>query len=242
MNYLIEQYWAGGLFMHFITFFGMLCMAIIIDRTYQLYLKFKNPPTDFRQNVYSLIIAGNYADALDYVEAKSPDSAVGRIIKVGLKLRKHGCGDEEIQARMDEVLQKEIGNLDKRTGFLAVFGNVCTLYGLLGTVTGLISSFAGVSAASPVERANLLTQGIAVALNTTAYGLICAIPALVLYAVFQNKTDNLIATISEETSQIYHDLLFKAPSSDLAFQNVTTNKISESAGNKPFNKSPNMDA
>ena len=89
-----------------------------------------------------------------------------------------------------------------------MFGNVATLFGLLGTVTGLISSFAGVAAASPVERANLLSQGISEALNSTAFGLVAAIPALVAYAVFQNRTEQIISSLTEQASEIYHDFLF----------------------------------
>jgi biopolymer transport protein ExbB/TolQ len=109
---------------------------------------------------------------------------------------------------MDEQLTKEISFYDKRTGFLSMFGNVATLFGLLGTVTGLISSFAGVAAASPVERANLLSQGISEALNSTAFGLLAAIPALVAFAVFTNKTEQIVGEITEGSSELYHDLLF----------------------------------
>ncbi|CAN0275997.1 unnamed protein product [Chrysoparadoxa australica] len=109
---------------------------------------------------------------------------------------------------MDEQLSKEIGSYDRRTGFLDMFGIVATLFGLLGTVTGLISSFAGVAAASPVERANLLSQGISEALNSTAFGLVAAIPALVAFAVFQNKTERIIGAITEQASELYHDFLF----------------------------------
>ena len=136
------------------------------------------------------------------------NTSLGRVASVAVKMRATGAGDEALQARMDEQLSKEISSYDKRTGFLAMFGNVSTLFGLLGTVTGLISSFAGVAAASPVERANLLSQGISEALNSTAFGLVAAIPALVAFAIYQNRTEKIVGGLTEASSEIYHDFLF----------------------------------
>ncbi|MBT7611258.1 MAG: MotA/TolQ/ExbB proton channel family protein [Bacteriovoracaceae bacterium] len=89
-----------------------------------------------------------------------------------------------------------------------MFGNVATLLGLLGTVTGLIGSFAGVAAADPAERAILLGQGISEALNTTAFGLVAAIPALIAFAIYQNRTDRVVTELTDESSEIFHDILF----------------------------------
>lgn len=198
----------GGIFMYPILAFGILTIAFSIERYISLYLKHKNAPQDFRKNILGFISKGDFKSAIAYIEMSAKETSVGKITTVACKLRSAGAGDEAIQARMDEQLTKEIGSYDKRTGFLSMFGNVSTLFGLLGTVTGLISSFAGVASASPVERANLLSNGIAEALNTTAFGLIVAIPALIVYAIFQSKTDQIIGQLTEDTSEIYHDFLF----------------------------------
>lgn len=205
---LLEQFQAGGFFMYFILLFGLLTAGFIVERSIVLYTKYKSTPKDFRRNVLAFIAAGDFSGAINYVETAAKNTSVGRVLTTGLKLRMSGAGDEALQARMDEQLTKEISQYDKRTGFLAMFGNVATLFGLLGTVTGLISSFAGVASASPVERANLLSQGISEALNSTAFGLIAAIPALVAFAVFTNRTEAIVSEISEESSELYHDLLF----------------------------------
>jgi biopolymer transport protein ExbB/TolQ len=128
---------------------------------------------------------------------------------------------------MDEQLTKEISGYDKRTGFLAMFGNVSTLFGLLGTVTGLIGSFAGVAAASPVERANLLSNGIAEALNTTAFGLVAAIPALVAFAIFQSRTEKIVSDLTQQASQIYHDFLFFTESGSTTLFRNDKNQLSK---------------
>ena len=205
---LIEQFHAGGFFMYFILLFGLLTVALIVERTISLYGKFKTAPKDFRKNILGFIASGDFEAAKNYIEMSADGSSIGNVALVGCKMRKAGAGDEALQARMDEQLSKEISSIDKRTGFLAMFGNVATLFGLLGTVTGLISSFAGVAAASPVERANLLSQGISEALNSTAFGLLAAIPALIAFAVFTAKTEKIVGSLTEESSAIYHDFLF----------------------------------
>ncbi len=208
MEQMVGFFHKGGIFMYFILAIGLLIIAFIIERYIALYLKHKSAPADFRKNILGFIARGDFKSAMDYVERTSKETSIGKITIVACKLRSVGSGDEALQARMDEQLSKEISSYDKRTGFLAMFGNVSTLLGLLGTVTGLIASFAGVAAASPVERANLLSNGIAEALNTTAFGLIAAIPALVAFAIYQNKTDAIVGKLTEDSSEIYHDFLF----------------------------------
>jgi biopolymer transport protein ExbB len=208
LNLLSEFFTKGGIFMYFILFFGLLTVAFIIERFVALYLKHKEAPADFRKNILDYIAKGDFNSAMSYVEMRASGTSIGKITTVACKLRSSGAGDEALQARMDEQLSKEISSYDKRTGFLAMFGNVATLFGLLGTVTGLIGSFAGVASASPVERANLLSNGIAEALNTTAFGLIAAIPALVAFAVYQNRTEKIVTELTEQSSEIYHDFLF----------------------------------
>ena len=231
---LIDQFHAGGFFMYFILLFGLLAAGFIVERSIALYIKYKDAPKDFRRNILAFIAAADFAGARDYIKAKGNNSSVARVALTGINLRLNGAGDEALQARMDEQLSREISFYDKRTGFLAMFGNVATLFGLLGTVTGLISSFAGVASASPVERANLLSQGISEALNSTAFGLLAAIPALVAFAIFQNKTERIVTTITEAASELYHDLLFytqsdiKEDSTNILPNPVEINEVSTS--------------
>ncbi len=205
---LIQQFQAGGFFMYFILIFALLTAAVIGERFMALYKKYKEVPKDFRKTLLAFVAAGDFKGAQSFIETSAAGTSLGKVALTGIKMRSAGAADEALQARMDESLSKEISSVDKRVGFLAMFGNVSTLFGLLGTVTGLISSFAGVAAASPVERANLLSQGISEALNSTAFGLVAAIPALIAFAVFQNRTDAIINSLTEGASEIYHDILF----------------------------------
>lgn len=85
--------------------------------------------------------------------------------------------------------------LGKRTHYLSTFANIATLLGLLGTIVGLIQAFTAVSNADPSEKAALLSSSISVAMNTTAFGLIVAIPLLLIYSVLQTKTTELVDSL-----------------------------------------------
>jgi biopolymer transport protein ExbB len=208
--WLMDKFNEGGVFMYFIFIFGIFTFALIIERYFTLFKKEIEPKTTFRNNLLNYLSNGDYASAIRFSENQnaSESASLARIAKIGCTLRAQGAGDEEIQARMDEALSNEIHNIDRNTGFLGMFGNVATLLGLLGTITGMIHSFAAVASANPADRATMLSRGISEAMNCTAFGLIVAIPALVAFAIYQNKTDRLVAKITGMTSEIYHDLLF----------------------------------
>lgn len=231
MSTIAEFFHKGGLFMYPILAFSLLIVGFIAERYISLYLRYKFAPKDFRKNILSFIAQGDFKAAQTYIDMSAKETSIGKITTVACKLRSVGAGDEALQARMDEQLSKEISSIDKRTGFLAMFGNVSTLFGLLGTVTGMIVSFAGAGAATPVERAALLSNGISEALNATAFGLVAAIPALVAYAIYQNKTEQLVNGLTEEASEIYHDFLFYTENhkNELAVEGVAMNFATESA-------------
>jgi biopolymer transport protein ExbB/TolQ len=98
---------------------------------------------------------------------------------------------------MDEATLRESPRLERRTGYLAMIGNVATLLGLLGTILGLIGAFAAVANANPADKATLLSRSISEAMNCTAFGLGVAIPALVLYSVLQGRTQSMLDDMNE---------------------------------------------
>ena len=83
--------------------------------------------------------------------------------------------------------------------YLATFANIATLLGLLGTIIGLIRAFTAVSGANPAEKADLLSASISVAMNTTAFGLMVAIPLLVVHAVLTSKTGDIVDSLEMAT-------------------------------------------
>ena len=96
---------------------------------------------------------------------------------------------------MEESLMEVLPRLEKRTHYLATFANIATLLGLLGTIIGLIRAFTAVSNANPAEKADLLSASISVAMNTTAFGLIVAIPLLLVHTLLQTKTMEIVDSL-----------------------------------------------
>jgi biopolymer transport protein ExbB/TolQ len=115
--------------------------------------------------------------------------------------------DSEIQAALDEGALVETPRIERRISFLAVIGNVATLMGLLGTITGLIMSFKGVSNADPATKAAVLTQGISEAMNCTAFGLIIAVPSVLAYSFLQSRAQHLIDDINEISIRTFNFIL-----------------------------------
>ncbi len=197
----------GGFFMYPIMIIQLISIAIIIERVYFLFMTRKTNNVEFVAQMEDTIRRGD----LDVVIAKTQgmkESTLATAIYAGATAAKNLGGKEEIQGRMDEVLIAENAALDKRTSFLSMLGNVATLTGLLGTITGMIKSFAAVSYANPSEKAALLSAGISEAMNATAYGLITAIPALVAYAVLVNRTNTLMEELTQGALKAFNLLSF----------------------------------
>ena len=123
------------------------------------------------------------------------NSPVVRIIGCGLDMMKVSRQRADVENAMSEGMLETLPRLEKRTGYLSVLANVATLLGLLGTIIGLISAFTAVSNVDPAQKSQLLSSAISVAMNTTAFGLIAAIPLLILHAMLQNKTASIVSSI-----------------------------------------------
>ena len=127
--------------------------------------------------------------------ARDHEAPVSRIIGCGLDMMKVSRLRADIENAMGEGLLEAMPRLEVRTGYLAMLANVATLLGLLGTIIGLIMAFTAVADADPAEKSRLLSQSISVAMYTTAFGLIAAIPLLVVHAILQNKTSSIVKSI-----------------------------------------------
>lgn len=198
----------GGFWMWAILAFQVASIAIIIERAIALFAKRKIDQMDLVKSFEENVRRGEFEIVMQKAEAAKATSPVARAIAAGATAARNFGGKEEIQGKMDEVLLHENGLLDKRVGFLAMLGNVATLTGLLGTITGMIKSFAAVSNANPAEKASLLAAGIAEAMNATAFGLIVAIPALLAFAIMQNRANELAEDINQSALKAFNWLSY----------------------------------
>jgi biopolymer transport protein ExbB len=127
---------------------------------------------------------------------------VSKILGYGLnRANQHGSADA-IQMAMEEGLLEAVPRLEKRTHYLATLANIATLLGLLGTIIGLTEAFTSVAAADAADKAVLLSASISIAMNTTAFGLMVAIPLLLIHAVMQTKTSELVDTLEMVTVRL----------------------------------------
>jgi biopolymer transport protein ExbB len=123
------------------------------------------------------------------------DSTVSRLLGMGLARQGAVRRREDIEIAMEESMMEIIPQLEKRTSYVALGASIATLLGLLGTIIGLIQAFTAVANANPAEKADLLSASISVAMNTTAFGLIAAIPLLVSHSVLTAKTGQIVDSL-----------------------------------------------
>jgi biopolymer transport protein ExbB/TolQ len=136
---------------------------------------------------------GNFAAAAQL--ASKSKAAIGMIMTYGLNRVRAARRRDEIEKAMEESLMEVMPKLERRTHYLATFANIATLLGLLGTIIGLIRAFTAVSNANPAEKADLLSASISVAMNTTAFGLMVAIPLLLVHTLLQTKTTEIVDSL-----------------------------------------------
>ncbi len=179
----------GGAFMYPIILILALGTAIAVER--YLYLTaVKNKNQKVWRALMPQLKAGSYDKAANIV-VKSK-TAMASIVSYGLARLQTSQNRDDIETAMEEGLMEAIPKIEKRTHYLATLANIATLMGLLGTIIGLIQAFTAVAQADPAQKADLLSSSISIAMNTTAFGLIVAIPLLLMHAMLQTKTTDII--------------------------------------------------
>jgi biopolymer transport protein ExbB len=119
-------------------------------------------------------------------------SYVSQLLNVGLERQGSVRRREDIEIAMDEVMMSIVPQLEKRTPYTALFANLATLLGLLGTIMGLIEAFEAVATAAPSEKSALLSASISEAMSCTAFGLIVAMPMLAANLYLNLKASTII--------------------------------------------------
>ncbi len=199
MESTIRFFNSGGPVMYLILFALLLGLAIIVERIISIRFRNRIDTETFVNKVIELVRSGNANRAIEYCTRSN--AALPKITKAGLKELNSSSAD--IQNAMELAAMVEIPKLEKRTNYLSMIANVATLLGLLGTIMGLISSFAAVAHADAADKATLLSAGISLAMNTTAFGIIAAIPCLIGYTYLVEKTNEIIDEINENVARLY---------------------------------------
>jgi biopolymer transport protein ExbB len=195
--YSIVAFFAtGGLFMYPILMVFAVGTAVAIERYITLTLV-TNKNQVVWQKVQPLLANGEFDEARELTA--EDESTISQVLNMGLSLQGAVRRREDIEIAMEESMMEIVPRLEKRTPYVALASSIATLLGLLGTIMGLIQAFTAVANANPAEKADLLSASISVAMNTTAFGLMVAIPLLIVHAVLTSKTGDIVDSLEMAT-------------------------------------------
>jgi len=183
----------GNMYIILVTFVFLL--GLLVERIVVLYFQANVDKEGFTKVLTKNVLNGDLKAALKLCSISKFPLAL--ILQAGLMKAKES--DLAVQAALDEAALREMPKIEKRTGFLAMIGNVAVLMGLLGTILGLIHAFGAVAEADAASKATELAAGIAEAMYNTAFGLAVAILAILGYAFLQAKSQTLVDDINETT-------------------------------------------
>jgi biopolymer transport protein ExbB len=194
MDFVLNFFRSGGPFMYLILVISVIAMATVFERGYMILFRYNINGAAFMAQIQKLVMANNIDRAIKLCNAES-DAALTKVLKAGLTRANRSA--LEIQNSVDEATLETIPQLQKRTPYLGMWANVATLTGLLGTIQGLVLAFAAVANADPSMKQEMLANGISMAMYTTAFGLVVAIPTMIAHSIISNRTVKLIDEIDQ---------------------------------------------
>jgi biopolymer transport protein ExbB len=182
----------GGPFMYPILIVFAVGAAIVVER-YVTLTRVTAKNQSAWNEVQPALLEGDFERARQLTG--EDDSTISRLLNMGLAQQGGVRRREDIEIAMEEGMMEIIPQLEKRTPYVALASSIATLLGLLGTIMGLIQAFTAVANANPAEKADLLSASISVAMNTTAFGLMVAIPLLITHTVLTAKTGQIVDSL-----------------------------------------------
>ncbi len=182
----------GGFWMYPILLVFAIGMAIGSERFLKLSIV-ESANRKVWDKLHPLLVDGDF-DAAREMTAND-QSAVSQLLEAGLERQGTVRRREDIEIAMEEGMMEIIPQLEKRISYIALYANLATLLGLLGTIIGLIAAFEAVANANPAEKADLLSASISTAMNTTAFGLIAAIPLLIVHSFLNSKAGGIVDSL-----------------------------------------------
>jgi len=193
---IVRFFVSGGAFMYPILIVFAVGTAIAVERYITLTLV-TNKNQVIWDKVQPLLANGEFDEAREMTS--KDESTISQVLNMGLSLQGAVRRREDVEIAMEESMMEIVPRLEKRTPYVALTSSIATLLGLLGTIMGLIQAFTAVANANPAEKADLLSASISVAMNTTAFGLMVAIPLLIMHAILTSKTGDIVDSLEMAT-------------------------------------------
>jgi len=191
-NSMLEFFNKGGMFMYPILLVFVIGLAIALERWFRL-TRIRSVNRRMWNQLYPMLVKGEFGKVADAV--RKDKSTIAQMLGMGLARQGAVRRREDIEIAMEESMMEIIPRLEARTPYVALLSNIATLLGLLGTIMGLIEAFTAVANANPAEKADLLSASISVAMNTTAFGLMSAIPLLLFHAKLTSTTGQIVDSL-----------------------------------------------
>lgn len=192
IDFVVDFMVRGGIFMWVILFVWAIGLAIVLERMLRL-KKLDVDGASFMNELQRYILSNDIQGAIRVCSGSI--AALPRVLKSGLK--RANQSENQIQNAIDATALEVIPKVEMRLSYLQLIANISTLFGLLGTIQGLIQSFGALEQADPAQKAQVLAQGISVAMNTTFLGLLAAISIMMIHAFLQTKAEKIINEIDE---------------------------------------------
>ena len=189
----------GGVWMWAICAVSVICLALLAERVYYIFFKYNTNAKQFMDTIQHHVVANNI-DAAIQVCNVAGTAAVAQVVKAGLA--RANKSELEIQNALEEASLEITPLVTRNLPAIASLANIATLLGLLGTIIGLISAFEALEKAAPDKRQEMLSAGIAIAMNTTAFGLIVAIPTLTVHVVLSTFAKRILDDIELDSTKL----------------------------------------
>lgn len=189
ISFMVE----GGIFMYVIAIVWAFAVAVAVERFRKLSYVYDVDGPSFMNELQRYILSNDIQGAIRVCSGST--AALPKVLKSALK--RANQNPEQVQNAIDATALEVIPKIEMRLGYLSLAANLSTLFGLLGTIQGLIMSFAAVAAADPTQKAEVLAKGIAVAMNTTALGLTSAISIMIIHAFLVSKSEKIVNEVDE---------------------------------------------
>ena len=181
---------------------AVLIVAIVLERAWVMVPAGAMNRARFVRDVTRMVGKGDVAAATELCRnVKNPPG------RVAYAILSSGTEDEDaLNNAADGAAVVVLPTLSRRLPLLSMLANVATLLGLLGTIFGLTTAFSAVGAADPAQRSAFLASGISQALNTTAFGLMVAVPAMVIHGLLVGKVENIVEQVDEVSVKLVRAL------------------------------------
>jgi biopolymer transport protein ExbB len=201
---MLELLKSGEPFLFSNIIVALVALGITIQRVHALWMKFPTRAVEGTlKDVFTQVEAGSFARALQLTNAT--DTPVNSVLKAAL-LRANRS-EKEIRRAVEVAAIAEMPRLRRGTGYMPQLSNIATLFGLIGTIRGLIISFGGVAGGDAATRQSMLSQGISIAFYNTFFGLTVAVLIIIAYMMILGKQNKLLASMELGTVKLVDQLL-----------------------------------